>query len=714
MHPSRLRRAFLLMAACAMAIADDDVLKLPDGVSGPVPMYLCIGNSHMRGYVVDEDLHPILPEDRAAIPRTLLFQGPLAPRKGRPRKPPWLDAIDRPLPSFTVKGMGPAGALFRRLAERGTGWTIALLSATDSTGVPEWRRGGRCFEALNGADGQVTVAQRLLVDTGQARWAGLVVFAFGAKAADFDAMVADWRSALKSPQLPVAVSIPAYANDPDVVTVGQRLERVAFIDNGGTNTRCQWHKEARIFDEGDMHWNMRCNRTMGRRAADTLLDLAAGRPTGYGRTPWTAEPVCTVDGLAGVGGVALAPTHRLYAVHAQGGTGAVASLVHQAPAPTQLLRPQTIVDKPLRLVGDATRPLRRPSAVIAVRDRLYVADGDRIVVFAIETSLFPPGHPANPKGTMPPEAPQAVIAVPGARQLAAFASSGTTIFAADPSADAVFAIDLRRGGSKRGTDVPLDELAARKLATVPGAAGLAVRSGTLWVASQGRHDLFAVDPTGAAEPRARGIAGLLKRPAGLDVMVDGRLLLADAGAGALLVVDPDAGTVERLIEIEGVQGVTVSRKQGVVYATRPAAGAIAVLRIGWDDAPGTGRAVAKADRAAIATVEAVAVRTSAVPGAKDLAAYTEALVCHEYRVERVISGAFPAKRLVAIEMALSKLKPLPAAGVRPGQRRILTIALWEAWRAEKSYPVGDDIDEVDETIHYVIEAKPAEPAQRSP
>ena len=194
-----------------------------------------------------------------------------------------------------------------------------LLIAKDSTGPKEWKRGGYCFEPLVGDDGAITVAQRLLVDTGLGRWAGLSFFAFGGKAEEVDALVNDWRGALKAPDLPVTITIPAYSNDPDVITIGKRLKRVAFLDNSATTTRCDWQKQPGLFSEGDMHWNMRCNRAMGIRAANTLMALQADKPIGFGRSPWRAELVNSVQGLTGVTGAVVAPTYLLYATHATGG-----------------------------------------------------------------------------------------------------------------------------------------------------------------------------------------------------------------------------------------------------------------------------------------------------------------------------------------------------------------------------------------------------------
>ena len=105
-------------------------------------------------------------------------------------------------------------------------------------------------------------------------------------------------------------------------------------------------------------------------------------------------------------------------------------------------------------------------------------------------------------------------------------------------------------------------------------------------------------------------------------------------------------------------------------------------------------------------VEATVTRTSEPPKLKDVAPYTEAFICTQYKVERVLTGELRAKRLVTMQLAMQEGELLPPARFRAGQAYILRIGPWSVQTHYHAHPASDDIEDLDADLYFIFSAEP--------
>lgn len=106
----------------------------------------------------------------------------------------------------------------------------------------------------------------------------------------------------------------------------------------------------------------------------------------------------------------------------------------------------------------------------------------------------------------------------------------------------------------------------------------------------------------------------------------------------------------------------------------------------------------------LAKIRATVVRTSPVPKVKDIAPYTEALVCAEYEVNKVLSGEMSGDSLFAYKVAMSDGKILPAGKFKKGDTVTLDLGTWEDQHHYHSHPLSDDISDLDVEPYFVLRA----------
>lgn len=111
--------------------------------------------------------------------------------------------------------------------------------------------------------------------------------------------------------------------------------------------------------------------------------------------------------------------------------------------------------------------------------------------------------------------------------------------------------------------------------------------------------------------------------------------------------------------------------------------------------------------AVTATVVATIARRSTPLEVAEVAPYTEALVCTEYEVEKVVDGTFEKGRILTVQLAMSDGKQLAPATFREGDTYRLTLGGWEAQPHYHSHPMAQDIldlGNLDAELYFIFEA----------
>ncbi len=112
-----------------------------------------------------------------------------------------------------------------------------------------------------------------------------------------------------------------------------------------------------------------------------------------------------------------------------------------------------------------------------------------------------------------------------------------------------------------------------------------------------------------------------------------------------------------------------------------------------------------AESVVVAEIEAVVKRRSTPKTVEQIEPYTEAMLCTEYTVQKVLAGKLQAKRVIAVHVAMRGGKLLPPAKARPGQRYRLKLGKWSDQSHYQNHPIADDIDDLDATYYFVLAAE---------
>ena len=138
--------------------------------------------------------------------------------------------------------------------------------------------------------------------------------------------------------------------------------------------------------------------------------------------------------------------------------------------------------------------------------------------------------------------------LPGAKKLNDMASDGTHAFVAD---------------TETGRITRLGPGGPHHMKGPAGANGLAFRGGKLYCVSWTEHEVYEIDLTGAAEPKALGLAKHFANLDGIEFLPDGSFLVSDQPNDRIAWVSADCSTVETLVEVHAPadMGLDIARKR---------------------------------------------------------------------------------------------------------------------------------------------------------
>lgn len=171
---------------------------------------------------------------------------------------------------------------------------------------------------------------------------------------------------------------------------------------------------------------------------------------------------------------------------------------------------------------------------LCIRDGvLYGADLTRIVRYELAT-----------RKALPP------IEVAGAIILNDMFSDGRSVYASDTRAGRIHRFDGRQ---------------VTEFASLKGANGLTAAGGRFFALSTTEHDLFELDPRGAAEPRPFGLVEHFAGPDGIEVLADGSFLVSDVRGHKLCHVGADRKTVRVLAELQYPADIGLDRQRNLLF-----------------------------------------------------------------------------------------------------------------------------------------------------
>ena len=214
--------------------------------------------------------------------------------------------------------------------------------------------------------------------------------------------------------------------------------------------------------------------------------------------------------------------------------------------------------------GDALAvALRSPWDVAVDGDQLYVAMAGSHQIWRYD----PTGPTIEPfAGTGRESIDDGALDVASFSQPSALSLRDGVLYVADSETSAVRAIDLEAGQVRTIVGVGLfdfgDVDGTGKAVRLQHALGVVATRDGLYVADTYNDKIKRIDPSTAAATTIGGGDGALSEPGGLDVLPDGRLIIADTNHHRLRTLDVRTGTFGELV----LTGVTAPAGTGLVLA----------------------------------------------------------------------------------------------------------------------------------------------------
>lgn len=182
-------------------------------------------------------------------------------------------------------------------------------------------------------------------------------------------------------------------------------------------------------------------------------------------------------------------------------------------------------------------PMSAPKGMDILKERLYVADIDRVHWFSLQD---------NQSGTIP---------VPGAQKLNDVVAHNDTVYVSDTGTGELVHIDAKTHN-------------VTKTSGVPGLNGLTFDDEGMWALSTTGHEVYRLDPTGQTPPEALGVSDKLTSADGIEAIQIGErkyLVVSDFAAGKVLLIAVERRQVRTLLETKTPADIGVDREHNTLF-----------------------------------------------------------------------------------------------------------------------------------------------------
>jgi hypothetical protein len=178
-------------------------------------------------------------------------------------------------------------------------------------------------------------------------------------------------------------------------------------------------------------------------------------------------------------------------------------------------------------------PLNAPKGICILPGELRVADITRMVFFDLAQ-----------------DRPGVATPIRDAQRLNDMATDGKAVYLSDTAAGKVYRL---APGEYRVIQAP------------EGVNGITFFAGKMYAVSWTLHDVYQLDPTGRAPPRAFGLARHFTALDGIEVLDDGALLVSDFPGNKVSAISADGRKVGTLLETNTPADIGLDRKRLLLY-----------------------------------------------------------------------------------------------------------------------------------------------------
>lgn len=159
-----------------------------------------------------------------------------------------------------------------------------------------------------------------------------------------------------------------------------------------------------------------------------------------------------------------------------------------------------------------------------------------------------------------------VVSLPQGERLNDMASDGEAAYVSDIALSLIHRVTL--AGDHQYIKSP------------PGPNGLTCRNGRLYGVSWTEHEIYELDSTGEAEPRAFGLAEHFTNLDSIEMLDDGSFIVSDFTAGKVFLVAPDRKAVSVLAEgLTSPADIGLDREASVLYVPQLKANKVSVYKL---------------------------------------------------------------------------------------------------------------------------------------
>ncbi|MFO8012351.1 MAG: hypothetical protein R6X20_03495 [Phycisphaerae bacterium] len=192
-------------------------------------------------------------------------------------------------------------------------------------------------------------------------------------------------------------------------------------------------------------------------------------------------------------------------------------------------------------------PLHSPKGMALHNRVLYVADNGRVLGFPLTAA----------RGVKPFKGPQG-------EHLNDMATDGDAVYVSDTAAGVVYRM------AKEGVT---------RVKAPAGVNGITFFKEKMYAVSWDLHEVYELDPTGAADPVPMGLADHFVTPDGIEVLDDGTILVSDMHANRVAAIAPDRKHVYTLVELDTPADIGLDRDRMLLYVPQFERDCVTVCRL---------------------------------------------------------------------------------------------------------------------------------------